>query len=158
MDKVLVAYFSATGVTANQAKIIAESTGGDLFEIRPEVPYTSGDLNWQDKQSRSTVEQNDDASRPAIAELPRLSGYDTVFLGFPIWWYTAPKIMWTFVEGVDLAGKNVVTFATSGSSPIGNSTADLSALTGDDVNWIEGRTLNGAAASEISDWIDSLGI
>ena len=157
MKKTLVAYFSATGTTAKLAKKVASVVEGDLFEIRPSVTYTSADLNWNDKNSRSTIEMEDPSSRPEIAELPGdLSAYDTVFIGFPVWWYTAPHIIWNFVESVDLAGKKVIPFATSGSSPLGKTTSDLSALTGSDVEWIDGKVLNGASESQIKSWIEDL--
>ncbi len=130
-DKALVAYFSATGTTKGVARRLAEAIGADLFEIAPATPYTDADLNWRDKQSRSSVEMADRKSRPAIANAaPDLSGYATVFVGFPIWWYREPSIIDTFVEtNADaLAGKTVVPFATSGGSGMGDSTANLQAL------------------------------
>ena len=154
----LVAYFSAPGTTAKAAQALAEAAGADLYEIKPAVPYTSADLNWMDKRSRSSVEMNDRASRPAIAELPDVAGYDTVFVGFPIWWYTAPHIIWVFVEQAELAGKTVVTFATSGGSSMGGTTADLQALTSADVTWIDGKVLNGASDAAVAKWVESLGL
>ena len=116
MKKILVAYFSASGETAKLAKTIAGVVDGDLFEIVPEVPYTAADLDWMDKGSRSTAEMNDDNSRPAIvSKLADMAQYDTVFVGFPIWWYQAPRIIETFLESYDFAGKTVIPFATSGS-------------------------------------------
>ena len=112
--KTLVAYFSASGVTANVAKLLAEAAGADLFEIQPAVPYTNADLNWMDKKSRSTVEMQDKSSRPAIAApCSNLADYDTIFVGFPIWWYVAPTIINTFLEIYDFSGKRVILFATS---------------------------------------------
>ena len=120
MRKILVAYFSASGVTKGVAQRLAKVAGADLFEIRPAVPYTQADLNWTDKKSRSSVEMNDPLSRPEIAEmLPNMADYDTVFVGYPIWWYVAPHIINTFVESYDLSGKTLVAFATSGGSGIG---------------------------------------
>ena len=120
MHKILVAYFSASGVTKGVAQRLAKAAGADLFEIRPAVPYTQADLNWTDKKSRSSVEMNDPLSRPEIAEmLPNMADYDTVFVGYPIWWYVAPHIINTFVESYDLSGKTLVAFATSGGSGIG---------------------------------------
>ena len=126
MRKTLVAYFSASGVTARLAQKLAAVTDADLFEIVPETPYTAADLDWTNKASRSSVEMNDPTSRPAVASRAAdLSCYDRIFVGFPIWWYTAPTIVNTFLEQYDLTGKTVVPFATSGMSPIGRSAADL---------------------------------
>ena len=126
MSKKLVAYFSASGKTAKVAGKLAEGIGADLYEIRPELPYTKEDLNWMNKQSRSSVEMNDKSSRPAIVKGDAdLSGYDTVYLGFPIWWYVAPTVVNTFLEAYDFAGKKIVLFATSGSSDFGNTAAEL---------------------------------
>ena len=118
--KKLVAYFSASGVTKKTAETLAEAIGADLFEIKPAVPYTRADLDWTDKQSRSTKEMNDPASRPVVAEtLDTMAQYDTVFVGFPIWWYVAPTIIDTFLEQYDFAGKTMIPFATSGGSGMG---------------------------------------
>lgn len=126
MSKALVAYFSASGKTAETAKILAEKAGADIFEIKPEVPYTSEDLNWQNKQSRSSIEMNDHSSRPAIAApAPNLSDYDTIFVGFPVWWYIAPTIINTFLESADFSGKKIVLFATSGGSGFGKAVDNL---------------------------------
>lgn len=126
MSKALVAYFSASGKTAETAKILAEKAGADIFEIKPEVPYTSEDLNWQNKQSRSSIEMSDHSSRPAIAvPAPDLSGYDTIFVGFPVWWYIAPTIINTFLESADFSGKKIVLFATSGGSGFGKAVDNL---------------------------------
>ena len=119
MSKILVAYFSASGETARLAKTLAGVTGGDLFEIRPQTAYTAADLDWNNAKSRSSVEMNDPKSRPAMAETPWLAGYDTVFVGFPIWWYQAPRIIETFLESYDFSGKTVIPFATSGGSGMG---------------------------------------
>ena len=158
MSKVLVTFFSATGTTERLAEKIAKVADGDLFEIRPVEPYTSADLNWHDTKSRSSVEMNDRTSRPEIAELPDVSSYDTVFIGFPIWWYTAPHIIWTFVEQSGLSGKTVVTFATSGGSSMGGTTSDLQALTSVDFTWIDGQVLNGASDAAVAKWVESLGL
>ena len=117
MRKTLVAYFSASGVTARAAKEIADAVGADLYEIRPAEPYSQADLNWMDKKSRSTVEMNDPACRPAIAgAVEHMEQYDTVFVGFPVWWYVEPRIVDTFLESYDFSGKTLIPFATSGGS------------------------------------------
>lgn len=147
MSKILVAYFSPTGTTKRAAQDIAKALEADLYEIRPETPYTSGDLNWMDKHSRSTVEMNDPASRPAIAgELPDMRGYDTVFLGFPIWWYVEPKIVDTFLESCDLFGKRVIPFATSGGSGIDRAEQSLARLC-PGARWEKGRRVSASNAS-----------
>ena len=128
MSKILVAYFSASGETARLAKTLAGVTGGDLFEIRPQTAYTAADLDWNNAKSRSSVEMNDPKSRPAMAETPWLAGYDTVFVGFPIWWYQAPRIIETFLESYDFSGKTVIPFATSGGSGVENAAAHLKEL------------------------------
>ena len=117
MSKKLVAYFSASGVTAKVAETLAEAIGADIFEIEPKVPYTEADLNWMEKNARSTIEMNDPASRPEIAvKRDNMKDYDTIFVGFPIWWYVAPTIINTFLESYDLTGKTVIPFATSGGT------------------------------------------
>ena len=126
MSKKLVAYFSASGVTAQVAGKLAEAVGADLFEIAPKVPYTKADLDWMDARSRSTVEMKDPGSRPELAAaLPDAADYDTVYVGFPIWWYVAPTIVNTFLESIDLSGKTVVPFATSGGSGMGKTNERL---------------------------------
>ena len=126
MSKALVAYFSASGVTKKLAQTLAEAIGADLFEIEPKVPYTRADLNWTDKQSRSTIEMQNPASRPELAGTCKsIADYDTVFVGFPIWWYVAPTIVNTFLESCDLTGKTVVPFATSGGSGMGSTNKAL---------------------------------
>ena len=120
--KILVAYFSATGTTAKVAEKLAAVTGADLFEIVPEAPYTDADLDWRNKESRSSVEMADKASRPAISsKVENMANYNLVFVGFPIWWYREPSIIDTFLESYDFAGKTIVPFATSGSSGMGDS-------------------------------------
>ena len=128
MKKALVAYFSAGGVTAKVAERLAEAVGADIFEIRPETPYTKADLNWMNKNSRSSLEMNDRACRPAMAEVPDVSGYDVIFVGFPVWWYREPSIIDTFMESADFTGKTVVPFCTSGGSGIGESGRNMQAL------------------------------
>ncbi len=149
MSNVLVAYFSASGVTARVAKSLAEAIGADLYEIRPKVPYTKADLNWQDASSRSSVEMRDKSSRPALAdrEAP-ITGHDTVFLGFPIWWYVAPTIINTFLESYDFSGKKIVLFATSGGSGFGGTAAGLRDSVAADTALVEGKLLNGVPSAE----------
>ena len=142
MKKCLVAYFSASGETARLAKTISGVTGGDLFEIQPEQRYTAADLNWNDSKSRSTLEMNDDRSRPAIAShVDDMAQYDTVFVGFPIWWYQAPRIIETFLESYDFSGKTVVSFATSGGSGIEKAEQSLKSHC-PQANWKKGKLLN----------------
>ena len=129
MGKVLVAYFSASGVTAKLAKKLADAIGADLFEIKPEQPYTKEDLNWKNKQSRSSGEMDDRSSRPAIAEKAEDMGqYNTVFVGFPIWWYREPSIIDTFMESYDFTDKTIIPFATSGISGMGDSSSNMQEL------------------------------
>ncbi len=159
MKKALVAYFSASGVTGKVARALAQAAGADLFEIRPEVPYTAADLDWHDKTSRSTLEMQDPASRPAIGEtLESMADYDVVFVGFPIWWYVAPTIVSTFLESYDFSGKTVIPFATSGGSGMGKTDSVLHALCPDTVQWRSGKLLNMASEKELKDWLASLEI
>ena len=126
MSRKLVTYFSASGVTAKVAEKLSEAIGADLYAIEPEVPYTKADLDWMDKKSRSTIEMNNPASRPAIAgKRDNMNDYDTVFVGFPIWWYVAPTIINTFLESYDLTGKTIIPFATSGGSDMGKTNEKL---------------------------------
>ena len=159
MSKILVAYFSASGVTARLAKTLVAATGGELYEIRPTAPYTSADLNWNNKQSRSSVEMNDRHSRPAIAApVAEMERYDTVFVGFPIWWYEAPRIVQTFLESYDLSGKTVVPFATSGGSGMGK-TADILQKSCPAAKVLPGKKWSGSAsAGELSAWVKGLGL
>lgn len=125
-QKTLVAYFSASGITAKVAKQIAAENNADLFEIKPTTPYTPADLDWRDKQSRSTIEMNDKASRPEmVGKVETMDQYDTVYVGFPVWWYVAPHIINTFIEAHNLEGKTIIPFATSGGSTIEGSVKDL---------------------------------
>lgn len=153
MAKVLVAYFSASGVTAKVAGNLANAIGADLYEIAPEVPYTDADLNWMDKKSRSTVEMEDRSCRPAIGtKVDDMSQYDTVFVGFPMWWYREPSIIDTFMEAYDLSGKKVVPFATSGSSDIADSYKNLQALA-PDAQVVKGKRFPAdASQSSLGDW------
>ena len=126
MSKVLVAYFSASGATEKVAKKVADAIEADIYEIKPEVKYTKADLNWLNKKSRSSVEMNNKSLRPAmISGDVDISGYDTVCIGFPIWWYVAPTIINTFLEAYDFSGKKIILFATAGSSGFGNTAAEL---------------------------------
>ena len=159
MSKRLVAYFSASGVTAKTAKALAEAAEADLYEIQPQIPYTQADLNWMDKKSRSTVEMNDPDSRPAISgSVPGMEQYDVIFLGFPIWWYTAPTIIKTFLESYDMAGKKIVLFATSGGSGLGDTARTLQKVC-PKAEFKGGKLLNGRQSREIlTSWIESLDI
>ena len=155
MSKVLVAYFSASGVTAKVAEKLASSIGAELYEIAPAVRYTKADLNWMDKKSRSTLEMNDRSSRPAIGtKAENMDQYDTVFVGFPIWWYREPSIIDTFMESYDFTGKTVVPFATSGGSGLGDSTENMQALApGAKVK--EGKRFQGRAPeTELKAWAE----
>ena len=145
MSKKLVAYFSASGTTAKVAKTLAEAAGADLYEIKPQVPYTKSDLNWMDKTARSTIEMNDKSSRPAIVTGDvDVSGYDTILLGFPIWWYIAPTIINTFLEAYDFSGKTIV-LGLQPSAP------------GATIR--EGKLLNGKQTADgLKAWVDSLNI
>ena len=160
MSKVLVAYFSASGETAKLAKTIAGVTGGDLFEIEPAAKYTSADLNWNDKSSRSTAEMNDPKSRPAIAsKVDNMAQYDTVFVGFPIWWYQAPRIIETFLESYDFSDKTVVPFATSGGSGMGKTVSILEPFCAASTKWLPGKRLSSReSAASVQKWVDSLGL
>lgn len=154
---VLVAYFSATGTTAKAAKALANAVGGDLYEIKPAVPYTNADLNWMDKGSRSSVEMKDAHSRPALADTDApVAGHDVIFLGFPVWWYVAPTILNTFLEAYDFTGKTIVLFATSGGSGLGKSAAGLrSSAPGAKI--VDGKLLNGRLSeAELKAWVEGL--
>ncbi len=154
--KKLVAYFSASGVTKNAAERLAKAAGAHLFEIKPAVGYTSADLDWTNKKSRSSVEMNNPDSRPEIAErLPNMEDYDTIFIGFPIWWYVAPTIINTFIESYDFSGKTIIPFATSGGSGMGKTVEVLKPLC-PNANWIKGKMLNGVSDSELENWVKSI--
>ena len=156
MAKSLVAYFSASGTTAKVAKDLAAATGADLFEIAPEQPYTRADLNWQNKKSRTTIEMNDEACRPAIAEkVADMAAYDTVFIGFPVWWYVEPRIIDTFLEAYDFFGKTVVPFATSGGSGLGQAPKRMQTLV-PGAKVCAGGLLNGhPSRGELAEWADA---
>lgn len=152
-SKTLVAYYSATGHTERTARVIAEVTGGRLYEIRPEQVYSDADLDWTDKQSRSSREHADASARPAIANNPAdVAPYDTVFVGFPVWWDEAPRVINTFVEACNLEGKVLIPFATSGGSGIGPSVAALRKAY-PNLNWQEGRLLNAASPDDVRSWL-----
>ncbi len=159
MSKTLVAFFSASGVTARLANTLAAAVDGDLYEIKPAKPYTGADLNWNNNKSRSSVEMNDPASRPAIAaSVENMAQYDTIFVGFPIWWYEVPRIVQTFLESHDLSGKTVVPFCTSGGSGLGKAPAVLQKSC-PAAKLVAGKRLSGStSASELSAWVKSLGL
>lgn len=158
--KVLVAYFSASGTTANVAKALAEAAEGDLYEIKAAIPYTEADLNWMDKNSRSSLEMNQPDYRPEIADtVQNMEQYDTVFIGFPIWWYVAPTIINTFLEAYDFSGKTIVLFATSGGSGFGRTVEKLKASVAPDVKILEGKILSKRISTkELTQWVHDLGI
>ena len=157
MSRKIVAYFSASGVTAKVAERLSEAIGAELFSIEPEIPYTKADLDWMDKKSRSTMEMNDPSSRPAIAKkCENMKDYDTVFVGFPIWWYVAPTIINTFLESYDLAGKTVVPFATSGGSGMGRTNEKLMPSC-QGAKLLEGKVFkSNVSAAELTEWVNGL--
>ena len=159
MNRTLVAYFSASGVTAKLAENLADAIGADIFEIEPEVPYTKADLDWTNKNSRSSIEMNNPNSRPAVKYIrDNMQDYDTVFVGFPVWWYVAPTIINTFLESYDFSSKTIILFATSGGSGMGKTNEKLlPSCKG--AKLMEGKVLNGSTSKvELSDWVDSLKI
>jgi len=152
--KKLVAYFSATGTTEELAERLAKVIGADIFEIKPQKPYTSADLDWTNNKSRSTIEMKDLSSRPAVAnKVANIDEYDTIFVGFPIWWYVAPTIINTFLEQYNLSGKTIVPFATSGGSGMGKTNEMLKpSCTG---KLVEGRRFStSASAEELKTWAE----
>ena len=154
--KTLVAYFSATGTTEQVAKELADITGGTLYEIKPEVRYTDEDLDWHDRNSRSSVEMMNRNSRPAIIkDLKDAGSYDCIFIGFPVWWYTAPTIINTFIEAYRFDGKTVILFATSGGSTIDKANKAFAAAY-PTINWKPGKTLNGASKAAVKAWVEGL--
>ena len=157
-ENTLVAYFSVTGNTKKVAQNLAKATGADIYEIKPEKPYTSADLNWHDSNSRTSVEMNNPKSRPEIVEGNfSVDGYDTIYLGFPIWWGTAPKIVHTFLEKYDFSGKKIIIFATSGSSGLGNTADNLKSSVSTSTKIVEGKVLNGnPTVEELKTWVNSL--
>lgn len=159
MSKILVAYFSASGVTKNTAEKLAKAANADLFEIKPVRPYTDADLDWTDKKSRSTVEMNDLSSRPEIAnKCENMGSYDVVFVGFPIWWYVEPRIIDTFLESYDFSEKTVIPFATSGGSGLGKTAENFKKLLGANATVKDGKLLTRASETDVSDWVKSLGL
>ena len=157
MEKKLVAYFSASGVTRAAAVRLAKAAGADLFEIKPAVPYSRADLDWTDPKSRSSFERDNPVSRPAIAEtVPHMDEYGTVFIGFPIWWYAAPAIISTFLESYDFTGKTVIPFATSGGSGMGNITERLKPLCSALTQWGNGKLLNRISDKELQNWLNGI--
>ena len=156
MSKILVAYFSASGVTKKVAEKLAALVNADIHEIKLKVPYTKADLNWMDKKSRSSVEMSDKKIRPQITDTDaHIEEYDTIILGFPIWWYVAPTIVNTFLEKYDFSGKKIVLFATSGGSGFGNTVKELKpSAPGAEI--VEGKLLNRANKQEIEKWVKSL--
>lgn len=158
MSKTLVAYFSASGVTAGVAGKLAQAAEGDLYEIRPLEPYTDADLDWTNKRSRSSIEMQDLSSRPALADRNAdIAGYDTIFLGFPIWWGVAPAIVNTFLESYDFSGKKIVLFATSGGSGFGRTGEALKASVSAETELITGKLLNRRqTVADLKKWVESI--
>ncbi len=153
MGKKLVAYFSASGVTKKVAERLANIAGADLFEIKPKVPYTRADLDWTNKKSRSSLEMSDPSSRPEILNtLDDMDDYDTVFIGFPIWWYVAPSIISTFIESYDFSGKTIIPFATSGGSGFGKTAEVLKPLCSAAAKWENGKIMNGVTDHDLKIW------
>lgn len=157
--RILVAYFSATNTTEGVAEHIANGLSADLYEIVPEEPYTDADLNYNDNNSRSTIEMNDPSSRPAISgSVENMEQYDIVFIGYPIWWGEAPRIVSTFMESYDFSGKTIVPFCTSGGSGVGSSASNLEQLTSG-ATWLDGHRLNGGDSQDtVMEWVNSLGL
>ena len=155
--KILVAVFSASGVTKRVGEEIVRVSGGDFFEIVPQKPYTSADLDWTNKRSRSSVEMNDLSARPEVANtVPNMDAYDTVIIGFPIWWGVAPRIIETFLESYDFSGKTIIPFCTSGGSGVGRSDTALHKNVSGDVKWAKGAQLNRPNENEIRKWLDKV--
>lgn len=160
MSRKLVAFFSASGVTGKVAKTLAEAANADLYEIKPQIPYTTADLNWMDKKSRSTIEMQDKASRPMMADHDApVADADVIFVGFPIWWYVAPHIINAFLESYDFSGKTIVLFATSGGSDFGRTLEALEDSVRGTAHLMEGKLLNGKQDKDtLKSWVDSLGL
>lgn len=157
--KRLVAYFSASGVTAKLAKALAEAADAELFEIQPAQPYTAADLDWMNKKSRSSVEMNTPGFRPEVKNtVDNMEQYDTVFVGFPIWWYIAPAIINTFLERYDFSGKTVIPFATSGGSGMGKTEAALKESCSAETKWKPGKCIKTTDINSLKSWINTLDI
>ena len=160
MSRKLVAFFSASGVTGKVAKSLADAANAELYEIKPEVPYTEADLNWMDKKSRSSVEMQDKTSRPVMADYNApVADADIIFVGFPIWWYVAPHIINSFLESYDLSGKTIVLFATSGGSDFGRTLEALEDSVRGSAHLMEGKLLNGKLSKDdLTSWIKNLSL
>jgi flavodoxin len=160
MKNFLIAYFSCTGTTRALAEQIAQASKAELYEIKPKIPYSSDDLNWRNSSSRTNTERNDPSSRPEISNnVENMEQYDVIFLGYPIWFGQAPKIIYTFLESYDFSGKTIVPFCTSGSSPIGSSASNLHSLCSNNTTWLSGsRFASNTSRSEIVKWINGLGL
>ncbi len=159
MSKTLVAYFSASGITKKVAQNLASAANADIYEIKPLVPYTNDDLNWMDKNARSTFEMKDWNSRPEIKEDDaHIENYDTIFVGFPVWWYIAPTIINTFLETYDFSNKRIILFATSGGSGFGRTIENIKPSVSDSTEIIEGKILNhNPSVEELKKWVESIG-
>ena len=158
-SRILVVFFSPEKTVCSAAIAAANALGSEIFEIRPAEPYTAEDLNYHDRQSRTSIEMNDPASRPEIEELPVLDRFDTILLGYPIWWGQAPRILCTFVESVDLSGKTVIPFCTSGSSGAGSSAVNLQKLGSEDAVWLDAKRFNnGSTKEDVYAWVESLNL
>ena len=158
-SRILVVFFSPEKTVCSAAIAAANALGSEIFEIRPAEPYTAEDLNYHDRQSRTSIEMNDPASRPEIEELPVLDRFDTILLGYPIWWGQAPRILCTFVESVDLSGKTVIPFCTSGSSGAGSSAVNLQKLGSETATWLEAKRFNnGSTKEDVYAWVESLNL
>ena len=158
-SRILVVFFSPEKTVCSTAIAAANALGSEIFEIKPAEPYTAEDLNYHDRQSRTSIEMNDPASRPEIEELPVLDRFDTILLGYPIWWGQAPRILCTFVESVDLSGKTVIPFCTSGSSGAGSSAVNLQKLGSETAVWLEAKRFNNSSTKEdVYAWVESLNL
>ena len=158
-SRILVVFFSPEKTVCSAAIAAANALGSEIFEIKPAEPYTAEDLNYHDRQSRTSIEMNDPASRPEIEELPVLDRFDTILLGYPIWWGQAPRILCTFVESVDLSGKTVIPFCTSGSSGAGSSAVNLQKLGSETAVWLDAKRFNnGSTKEDVYAWAESLNL
>ena len=158
-SRILVVFFSPEKTVCSAAIAAANALGSEIFEIKPAEPYTAEDLNYHDRQSRTSVEMNDPAARPEIEELPVLDRFDTILLGYPIWWGQAPRILCTFVESVDLSGKTVIPFCTSGSSGAGSSAVNLQKLGSETATWLDAKRFNnGSTKEDVYAWVESLNL